>query len=286
MSPDDPIIVAKCLTKRYGDLVAVDDLSVTVNKGEIFGFLGPNGAGKTTTIKMLTTMAQPTAGKVTIAGFDSQKDYRDARSNIGVIQQHHSLDKDISVRENIIHHALMQNMPRSKIKERVQELSDIMNLEDHMDVLVEKLSGGWKKRVAIVCSIVHDPPVLFMDEPTTGLDTQSRNALWALIRKLNRNGCTIFLTTHYISEAEALCDRVGIINKGKMIALGTNDELRALIGTVAVEQLDDNGESQNRYFNSRVDAKEYMQGLPEDVNVSLRRTDLEDVFLELTGRKL
>ncbi|MDR3074939.1 MAG: ABC transporter ATP-binding protein [Candidatus Methanoplasma sp.] len=279
-------MVADGLTKRYENLIAVDDLSISVRKGEIFGFLGPNGAGKTTTIRMLTTMMAPTSGKVTIAGYDTIADYRDARRNIGVIQQHNSLDKEISVRENIVHHALMQNMPRSAIEGRVRELSEIMNLGDRMDTLVEKLSGGWKKRVSIVCSIVHDPPILFMDEPTTGLDTQSRNALWALIRKLNRKGATIFLTTHYISEAEALCDRIGVINKGKIIALGDSDELRNMIGTVAVEQLNDDGTSISRYFDSRAEAREYMQGLSEDLNVSIRRTNLEDVFLELTGRKL
>ena len=286
MNPTDQIIVADGLTKRYENLIAVDDLSISVRKGEIFGFLGPNGAGKTTTIRMLTTMMAPTSGKVTIAGYDTIADYRDARRNIGVIQQDNSLDKEISVRENIVHHALMQNMPRSAIEGRVRELSEIMNLGDRMDTLVEKLSGGWKKRVSIVCSIVHDPPILFMDEPTTGLDTQSLNALWALIRKLNRKGATIFLTTHYISEAEALCDRIGVINKGKIIALGDSDELRNMIGTVAVEQLNDDGTSISRYFDSRAEAREYMQGLSEDLNVSIRRTNLEDVFLELTGRKL
>ncbi|MDR1404163.1 MAG: ABC transporter ATP-binding protein [Candidatus Methanoplasma sp.] len=286
MNPTDPIIIAENLTKKYGDLTAVDDLSISVMKGEIFGFLGPNGAGKTTTIKMLTTMTMPASGRITIAGYDSVGEYRDARRNIGVIQQHNSLDKDISVRENIIHHALMQNMPRPAIGNRVQELSEIMNLGDRLDTPVEKLSGGWKKRVAIVCSIVHDPPILFMDEPTTGLDTQSRNALWVLIRKLNRNGTTIFLTTHYISEAEALCDRIGVINKGRIIAIGSSDELRSRIGTAAVERLNDDGTSDNRYFGNRTEAKSYMQSLPEDSNVSIRRTNLEDVFLEFTGRKL
>lgn len=271
---------------RYGDFTAVDDVSISVDQGEIFGFLGPNGAGKTTTIKMLTTMSRPTSGRVFIAGHDSYSEYRDARRNIGIVQQHNSLDKDISVRENIVHHALMQNIPRAEIPGRVRELSDIMNLDECLDRVVEKLSGGWKKRVAIVCSIVHDPQVLFMDEPTTGLDTQSRNMLWELIRKLNKRGTTVFLTTHYISEAEALCDRIGIINRGKIIAVGTSEELRGAVGAVAVEHVSDEGASESRYFASRTEAKEYMQTMPENYNVSLRRVNLEDVFLELTGRRL
>lgn len=282
----DCIIEANNLIKKFGDFTAVDGVSISVGKGEIFGFLGPNGAGKTTTIKMLTTMSRPTSGKVCINGYDAYDDYREARKKIGVIQQHNSLEKDITVRENIIHHGLMENLSRREINDRMAELVELMGLEEHMDKLVEKLSGGWKKRVSIVCSIIHEPPILFMDEPTTGLDTQSRNALWELIRKLNGRGTTIFLTTHYISEAESLCDRIAIIHKGKIIAEGTNDELRERVGKVAVECTDDSGNSRNVYFCNRAEAKEYMQTVSEEYSVSLRRTNLEDVFLELTGRKL
>jgi ABC-2 type transport system ATP-binding protein len=282
----EEIIKADNIIMRYGDFTAVDGLSLTVRSGEIFGFLGPNGAGKTTTIKMLTTMLRPDLGTVSVAGYDTYHNYREARKNIGIIQQHNSLDKDISVHENIKHHALMHGLSRADIPERISKLSGMMELDEYLDRKVETLSGGWKKRVSIVCSMVHDPTILFMDEPTTGLDTQSRNMLWELIRKLNQKGTTIFLTTHYISEAETLCDRVGIINKGKLIALGTNDEIRNMIGTATVEHIDNEGVSHNKYFRNRADARSYMQGLPEDHNVSLRRTDLEDVFLELTGRKL
>lgn len=280
------IIEAEGLVKRFGDLTAVDGVSISVREGEIFGFLGPNGAGKTTMIRMLTTMSRPTSGRVSVAGYDAYGEYREARRRIGVIQQHNSLEKDISVRENIVHHAMMQGIPRRGIGPRMQELTELMGLEGHMDRLVEKLSGGWKKRVSIVCSLIHDPPVLFMDEPTTGLDTQSRNALWELIRRLNRRGTTIFLTTHYISEAENLCDRVGIINKGRLIAMGTNDELREKVGRVTVERIDGQGVCDNAYFASRAEAKAYMQGISEEYGVSMRRTNLEDVFLEMTGRRI
>lgn len=280
------IIIAENLVKRFGDFTAVDDLSLSVKEGQIYGFLGPNGAGKTTTIRMLTTMLSPTSGKITIAGHDTYDEYMKVRRNLGVIQQHNSLSKDISVRENIIHHGLMQGLSRREINQRMEELVELMGLADYMERLVDELSGGWKKRVSIVCSIIHEPKILFMDEPTTGLDTQSRNALWELIRKLNRRGTTIFITTHYISEAEALCDKISIINRGKIVIRGTNSELLGIVGEVAVEFFDNDGYSECKYFASRTDARAYMQTLSEEYGVSMRRTNLEDVFLELTGRRI
>lgn len=280
------IIRAEGLRKTFGKLVAVDDLSIAVRKGEIYGFLGPNGAGKTTTVRMITTMERPDAGKVFIEGFDTSTDYIDARKNIGVIQQQNSLDKDISVRENIMHHALMQNLSFKESKKRMYELCEIMELTDRLDSLVSTLSGGWKKRVSIVCSLIHHPDILFMDEPTTGLDTQSRNMLWKMIRNINRSGTTIFLTTHYIFEADSLCDRVGIINKGHMVAEGTPKELKDRLGRIALVYSNDDNDENIRYFSDRNEAKIASLELPHDYNVTIRATNLEDVFLELTGRKL
>lgn len=280
------IIRAEGLRKTFGKLVAVDDLSIVVRKGEIYGFLGPNGAGKTTTVRMITTMERPDAGKVFIEGFDTSTDYIDARKNIGVIQQQNSLDKDISVRENIMHHALMQNLSFKESKKRMYELCEIMELTDRLDSLVSTLSGGWKKRVSIVCSLIHHPDILFMDEPTTGLDTQSRNMLWKMIRNINRSGTTIFLTTHYIFEADSLCDRVGIINKGHMVAEGTPKELKDRLGRIALVYSNDDNDENIRYFSDRNEAKIASLELPHDYNVTIRATNLEDVFLELTGRKL
>lgn len=280
------IIRAEGLRKTFGKLVAVDDLSIVVRKGEIYGFLGPNGAGKTTTVRMITTMERPDAGKVFIEGFDTSTDYIDARKNIGVIQQQNSLDKDISVRENIMHHALMQNLSFKESKKRMYELCEIMELTDRLDSLVSTLSGGWKKRVSIVCSLIHHPDILFMDEPTTGLDTQSRNMLWKMIRNINRSGTTIFLTTHYIFEADSLCDRVGIINKGHMVAEGTPKELKDRLGRIALAYSNDDNDENIRYFSDRNEAKIASLELPHDYNVTIRATNLEDVFLELTGRKL
>lgn len=285
MESDGYIIESEGLVKRFGDLVAVNGLSVRVRKGEIYGFLGPNGAGKTTTIRMLTTMDLPDEGRISIGGHETGRDYIGARRLIGVIQQQHSLEKDISVRENIIYHGLMQNLSRKTIVKRMEELCAIMGLEDRMDTLVKNLSGGWKKRVAIVCALIHDPEILFMDEPTTGLDTKSRNLLWKMIRSINRRGTTIFLTTHYIFEAEQLADRVGIIESGKMIAEGTVDELLSRLPPVALVATGEDGEEDVTFHPDRADAKKASESYGETYNISVRSTNLEDVFLDITGRK-
>lgn len=280
----DPIIRCTGLTKDFGSFRAVDGVSLDIRRGEIYGFLGPNGAGKTTTVRMLTTMERPTSGRVWIDGHDTSSDYIAARRSLGVIQQQHSLDKDISVRENIMHHALIQGLSRRKAKERMDELCPIMELEPRMDDLVENLSGGWKKRVAIVCSMIHDPEVLFLDEPTTGLDTQSRNLLWRMIRSLNRRGTTIFLTTHYIFEAESLCDRVGMITHGRLIAEGTPQELIDSVGRfVTVTAYDEEQEPVMTFFRDRAAAVEEADRHVAEHNTVLRRTTLEDAFLKITG---
>ena len=283
---DGDVIVCDGLLKVFGEKRAVDGISLRIRRGEIYGFLGPNGAGKTTTVRMLTTMEKPTAGRVRIDGHDTRDEYILARRNIGVIQQQNSLDKDISVRENIMHHALMQGMSRAQARERMGELCDIMELTDRMDDLVEHLSGGWKKRVSIVCSMIHDPLVLFMDEPTTGLDTQSRNLLWRMIRALNRKGTTIFLTTHYIFEAESLCDRIGIIDRGHLIAEGTPEGLEERIGRFVMIRTDEEDNQTMTFFPDRHSAKDAADAFTGEHNTVVRRTTLEDVFLELTGRAI
>lgn len=282
---DEMIIDSKGLVKRFGELTAVDHLDLKVRKGEIYSFLGPNGAGKTTTIRMLTTMDLPDEGMIVIGGHETGKDYIGARRLIGVIQQQHSLEKDISVRENIIYHGLMQNLSRRVIESRMKELCEIMGLENRMDSLVKNLSGGWKKRVAIVCALIHEPDILFMDEPTTGLDTQSRNLLWKMTRSINRRGTTIFLTTHYIFEAEQLADRVGIIESGKMIAEGTVEELLSRLPPVALVATGEDGNENVTFHKDRMEAKKASESYDETYNISVRSTNLEDVFLDITGRK-
>ena len=265
------------LVVRFGDFTAVDGLSFDVKDGEVFGFLGPNGAGKTTTIRTITTIQRPTSGKVFIDGHDTSVDYLEARKLIGIAQQHIALDKDLTIRQNIKQHALLHKIPKSEMESRIEYAADLLGLQEYMDRKVESLSGGWKRKASIVCAIVHRPRLLLLD----GLDTRSRHLLWDLVRDLNSRGTTILLTTHYIEEAESLCDRVAIINHGRLVAVGTVEELRDIIGRVAVEYQEDNRQTV-RYFPTRDAAKAYSATLG-DIYFNIRRTTLEDVFLELTG---
>lgn len=269
------------LVVRFGDFTAVDGLSFDVKDGEVFGFLGPNGAGKTTTIRTITTIQRPTSGKVFIDGHDTSVDYLEARKLIGIAQQHIALDKDLTIRQNIKQHALLHKIPKSEMESRIEYAADLLGLQEYMGRKVESLSGGWKRKASIVCAIVHRPRLLLLDEPTAGLDTRSRHLLWDLVRDLNSRGTTILLTTHYIEEAESLCDRVAIINHGRLVAVGTVEELRDIIGRVAVEYQEDNRQTV-RYFPTRDAAKAYSATLG-DIYFNIRRTTLEDVFLELTG---
>lgn len=279
---DDDILEVEDLVVRFGDFVAVNGLSFSVGRGEIFGFLGPNGAGKTTTIRTLTTIQKPTSGSVRIDGYDVRTEYIEARKRIGIVQQHIALDKDLTVRQNLKQHALLRKIPKSELENKIETMASLLKLDEQMDKKISNLSGGWKHKTSIVAAILHDPTILFMDEPTAGLDTRSRHMLWDLVRQLNHGGTTIFLTTHYIEEAESLCDRVAIINRGKMVAVGTVEELRNKVGRVAVESTNQDGRTEIGYFPTRDEAKEYASTLGESY-YNIRRTTLEDVFLELTG---
>ncbi len=281
---DDIIISGKGITKKFGDFVAVDNIDVSVKRGEIFGFLGPNGAGKTTTIRVMTTLTPPTSGTIEIEGKEVKGLDDPLKENVGIIQQHISLDRDVSVAENIWYHAILHRIPKKVAKERIDRLVEIMGLQPYMDYMTINLSGGWKRRVAIVCALIHNPSILVLDEPTAGLDTQSRHMLWQLIRELNNQGTTIFLTTHYMDEAQELCDRIAILNHGKIIAQGTPEQLCEDLGKWAVEYIID-GVKKYRYFTDRDESKTFRDSLDENVQVTSRLTNLEDVFLELTGRE-
>ncbi len=270
------------LVVKFGDFTAVDGVSFDVREGEIFGFLGPNGAGKTTSIRTITTIQKYVSGSIKIGGYDIKTDYLEARKLIGMAQQNISLDKDLTVRQNLKHHAIMHKLPKKDIDRLVKETADILELGDYMDRKVGTLSGGWKRKASIVCAIIHEPKILLLDEPTAGLDTRSRHMLWDLVGMLNSRGTTIFLTTHYIEEAESLCDRVAIIDHGKLIAIGTVDELRDLIGRITVDTSYDDGKRRLEYFTNIEEAKAFSQTLGDKL-YNIRRTTLEDVFLELTG---
>jgi len=276
------IIEVKDLVVKFGDFAAVNGISFDVKEGEIFGFLGPNGAGKTTSIRTITTIQKFESGSVFVDGHDIRTEFLEARKLIGIAQQHISLDTELTVRQNIKHHAIMRKIPKKDIDRIVNETASILELDDYMDKKVMNLSGGWKRKTNIVCAIIHKPKILLLDEPTAGLDTRSRHMLWELVRKLNSNGTTIFLTTHYIEEAESLCDRVAVIDHGKLIAIGTTDELRDRIGKITVETSSDDGKRVVKYFRDMASAKEFSKTLGDRL-YTIRRTSLEDVYLELTG---
>lgn len=279
------VVDAKGLVKRFGTTVAVDGIDLCIEEGEIFGFLGPNGAGKTTTIRMLTTLSPPTEGTIRIRGRTISGLSDPVKEEIGIVQQHIALDRDVTVLENIRYHAILHRIPREEAEPRIRMLVDLMGLRPYLGKMVISLSGGWKRRVAIVCAMVHDPSILFLDEPTAGLDTQSRHMLWELIRSLNSKGKTVFITTHYMDEAEELCDRVAIIDHGRILRVGSPGELCKSIGEWAVEYRDD-GRKCYRYFSDWYESRAFQDTLPREAGVVSRATNLEDVFLELTGREV
>ena len=278
------VIQINNLVKKFGEKTAVDGISFSVHDGELFGFLGPNGAGKTTTVRCISTLTNITSGEVLVNGVDVSKDPTVAKPYMGVIQQQISLDKDLTIRENMISHAMYHGMGKQERNSRIKELSDYFGLEEYLDKPVDSLSGGWKKRAAIVCAMLHQPKVLFLDEPTAGLDINARRLLWDVVRKLNQTGTTIVLTTHYIEEAQVLCDRVGIIDRGKIIAL---DEPKSLIdknGKIAVEYME-NKKTEYYYFGSMAEAQKFVQDKGWE-DATIRKANLEDVFVELTGKSV
>ena len=280
------MIAISGLNKDYSGKKVVDCLNLSVDRGELFGFLGPNGAGKTTTIRILTTLTKPSSGNVLINGIDVVRDPASVKSEFGVVQQHLSLNRDLTIAENLELHARLHHLAPYDRAKRIAELLDYVELSDHADYLVDDVSGGMKRRAMIARALIHRPKLLFLDEPTVGLDAQTRRRVWDLIRKMNSDGTTVFLTTHYIEEAEALCRRVGIIHQGKLIALGTPIELRQKLGMIAVEMRTNENGTEYRYFPDRAAASEFIQRLPGAERVVMRESNLEDVFIEITGQKV
>jgi len=237
VSRDKTAISVANLTKKFGDFTAVDDVSFDVQQGELFALLGPNGAGKSTTIKMLTTLLKPTSGKLTLAGHDVAKAKDSVRKSFGIVFQDPSVDTEMSAYENMELHAALYGIKTADAKARIQGLLTLVELWDRKDTLVKNFSGGMKRRLEIARGLLHHPHVLFLDEPTLGLDTQTRNLLWDYVRKLNQEeGMTVFFTTHYLEEAEAVAKRIAIIDHGKLIALGTTAQLTKQTNTKTLEQ--------------------------------------------------
>jgi ABC-2 type transport system ATP-binding protein len=231
------IIEAQNVIKRFGEITAVDDISFQVNRGEIFAFLGPNGAGKSTTISMLTTMLRPTNGKLFLNGHDVTKEQAKARKSFGIVFQDPALEEELTAYENMKVHAVLYGIPKNEQEERIQELMELVDLWDRKDSLVRTYSGGMRRRLEIARGLLHHPKILFLDEPTLGLDTQTRNLLWDYVEKLSRHeGMTIFFTTHYLDEAENVADRIALIDHGKIITTGTVSELTKQTKTKTLEE--------------------------------------------------
>lgn len=282
MSEGKVIIEVAGLTKNYGNIRAVDKVSFTIKEGEVFGLLGPNGAGKTTLIKMLTTLSRPDSGKGVIDGFDVVEHAFEIKKRVGVVPQENNLDRDLTARENLLIYGMLHGLrePRKKIDEALETVG----LRDRKESVVSHFSGGMQRRLLLARALLPEPSVLFLDEPSIGLDPQIRRQLWDIIRKTKKEGRTVIITTHYIEEAEAMCDRVGILSKGRLIALDTPHSLRANVGEYVVEYITPEGKLLQHMHRSRDDAHERARGI--DFPVTVRKSNLEDVFINLTGERI
>ena len=272
------------LTKRFGERIAVAGIDLEIKSGEIFGLLGPNGAGKTTTVRILTLLSKKKPGSVKICGYDIEKDSERIKELIGVVPQHMSLDQDLTGRENLVLQARLHHLKnKAAMEQRINEILEFVELTDRADDKSRRYSGGMKRRLMIGMALLHKPKMLFLDEPTVGLDPQVRRKMWDLIRKMNEAGMTVLLTTHYIEEADQLCRRVAIMNRGRIIAVDTPQKLKEKVGRVVVEHMEADGMI-NNFFDNREQAASYVAGL--DSNATVREANLEDVFIELTGRRV
>ncbi|MEN6467185.1 MAG: ATP-binding cassette domain-containing protein [Syntrophaceae bacterium] len=271
------------LTRTYGKIRAVDGLSLTIRDGEVFGLLGPNGAGKTTAIKMMTTLSRPDAGSCRICGFDVVREPRKIRERIGVVPQENNLERELTARENLMIYSLLHRVRDAE--RRIEENLRRVDLWDRRDSVVSVFSGGMQRRLLLARALLAEPAVLFLDEPSIGLDPQIRRQLLDSIRRTRIAGRTVVITTHYIEEAEALCDTVGILSRGKLIALGSPDQLKRSVGEYIVELIDEEGRLIQHIHQSRgkahEDAAEGRNG-----SVTVRKSNLEDVFIKLTGERI
>jgi ABC-2 type transport system ATP-binding protein len=307
-----PIIAVENLKKYYKDVKAVNGISFEVKEGEIFGFLGPNGAGKTTTIKMLVTLLKPTEGTAKIAGCDIKRYPDKIRSSIGIVFQDPALDDELTGKENLDFHARMYGLKKEQREKRIKEVLKLVDLEEKANTLVKNYSGGMKRRLEIARGLMHFPKILFLDEPTLGLDPQTRRSIWDYIKNLNeKEKITIFLTTHYMEEADYLCDRVSIIDYGKLLIIDKPSKLKNKIGKDIITISCSNSELCADFLkrekwvesvklhdtNVTIGTKEIEKKLPiilriaernniEIKTIDIRKPTLEDVFLYYTGRKI
>ena len=298
-------ITTRNLVKRYDEVTAVNGVSLEIKKGEVFGLLGPNGAGKTTLISMLSTLVRPTSGTATVAGHDIGKEPLEVRRSIGIVFQEPSVDDLLTGRENLRLHSMLYGVPRREIRPRTERMLAMVGLTDRGDSLVKTYSGGMRRRLEIARGLIHEPKILFLDEPTLGLDPASRKAIWQHIRELKaQHNSTIILTTHYMEEADSLADRIGIINRGKIIELGTPDELKRKVGRdlvfvtgaldeAAVRALPfvqsvelENGRYKISIEESGVNLQALLNAGGRIDEVEVRRVTLDDVFLKFAGQQI
>jgi ABC-2 type transport system ATP-binding protein len=280
-----PAVALHNVHKVYNDKVVVNDLTLTIQSGEVFGLLGPNGAGKSTTIRMLTTLTQPTQGEIFVAGYDVVRQPYGVKKQIGVVLQQTSVDLDLTVWENMEFHGRMHHLPNPYRQKEIDRWLDYVELGDRRKDLVKTLSGGMKRRLQIARALLHRPKILFLDEPTVGLDPQTRRRLWEIIRGLSQQGMTILLTTHYMEEVEYLCDRIGILDGGTLIEIGTLDQLRRKHGEGLVMK-QEGDRWQYQFFPTLLEAKAHLEQQPDKTGMMIRPSNLEDIFVELTGRNL
>jgi ABC-2 type transport system ATP-binding protein len=308
-------IETKSLTKSFSDVIAVNDVSFSVEKGEIFGFLGPNGAGKSTTMMILTTLLKPTSGEALISGFDVTANPKKVRENIGYVQQETTVDEYLTGRENLLLQAKLNHIPKNEIKKRIDEVLELIELVDKQDQAVVTYSGGMRKRLDIAGGLLHRPKVLFLDEPTVGLDIQTRRKIWEYIKKIHTEfEMTIFVSTHYMEEADQLCDRVGIIDGGKIQVIDSPENMKKAMGNEVISIVIDEGENRDSFL-SEIRKIEFVNKINEDgtkltlfashgtevipkifqissklgikiKSISLTQPTLDDVFISYTGHEI
>ncbi|AEH45511.1 ABC transporter related protein [Thermodesulfatator indicus DSM 15286] len=274
------------LVKRYGVITALKGISFTIKSGELFALLGPNGAGKTTTIRILCGLTRPTGGQAFFYEVDVFKEPIQAKKMVGLVPQAINLDLELTLKENLLIHGLLFGLSREQIRKRSYELLRFAELWDRANEKVKTLSGGMRRRLLIIRALLHQPRILFLDEPTVGLDPHIRRKLWGLIKSIQQKGTTILLTTHYIEEAEFLADRVAFINAGRLVAIDTPQALMKQLGEYAVDIVRGT-ELETKFFPDRKAAEEFSLKLSNEVeSVILRRINLEDAFVYFTGRKV
>jgi len=307
-TPTEPLVCARGLTKRFGDFTAVDGIDVDVRRGEAFGFLGPNGAGKSSTMRMIGCVSPVTSGTLRVLGMDPAADGPRIRARLGVVPQEDSLDLELSVRENLLVYGRYFGLSRRVVRERADRLLEFVQLADRADSKVEPLSGGMKRRLTIARSLVNEPELMLLDEPTTGLDPQARHALWDRLFRLKQQGVTLILTTHYMDEAEQLCDRLVVMDKARIVAEGSPRQLIERYSTREVVEVRFEPDEHDAMAGKLADLADRVEVLPDrlllytdsgdaaatavherglhPIGVLVRRSTLEDVFLRLTGRTL